>query len=72
MVWGSERTLVLDHTDGLGNHPCGLLSGRGDLNSGPFDYQSNAPAVLSYRPLLWDTKVNIWLVNKNFRKPFLV
>ncbi len=24
---------------------------RGDLNSGPFDYQSNAPTWLSYGPL---------------------
>ena len=41
-----------------------------DLNRRPFDYQSNAPAVLSYRPIFsGDTKVNIKLVNKNFRKP---
>jgi hypothetical protein len=42
-----------------------------DSNRRPFDYQSNAPAVLSYRPAVANIKVNIWLVNKNFRKPLM-
>ena len=32
-----------------------------DLNCRPFDYQSNAPAVLSYRPTLWSTEVKYYV-----------
>ena len=50
MVWGSERFLILDQTDDLGGHPCGLLSGRGDmalhrmgLNSGHACFKKQEP-----------------------------
>ena len=40
-----------------------------DLNRRPFDYESNAPAKLSYQPtVVVNIKVNIWLVYKNFCK----
>ena len=42
---------------------------RGDLNSGPFDYQSNAPTWLSYGPLKVN-KLKVWIWN-NFKKEFL-
>ena len=44
-----------------------------DLNRRPFDYQSNAPAVLSYRPVfVANIRVNVWLVYKNFRKSLML
>ena len=41
-----------------------------DLNRRPFDYQSNAPAVLSYQPLIFDTNLKYLFIIKNFRKSF--
>jgi hypothetical protein len=38
------------------------------LNRRPFDYQSNAPAVLSYRPFAVECYVVLGRVYKNFRK----
>ena len=51
-------------------HCCVTWWAEPDSNRRPFDYQSNAPAVLSYRPSVQRTKSNDMLVNKNFRKSF--